>query len=127
LNNTLVSIPNAKVAGDVLDNYSVRQRIWYHPKLTLRYDSTRQQLNDVIAATRDLLVTHEKIQDDPLRVRLTGFGREGFELQVYAYVSTSDYAEYLEVAEELNLGIVDVVAKSGTNFAVPLHMLDVDR
>lgn len=127
LNNTLVSIPNAKVAGDVLDNYSVRQRIWYHPKLTLRYDSTRKQLSDVIAATRDLLVTHEKIQDDPLRVRLTGFGREGFELQVYAYVSTSDYAEYLEIAEELNLGIVDVVAKSGTNFAVPLHMLDVDR
>jgi MscS family membrane protein len=123
----VVSIPNARIAGDVLDNYSVRQRIWYHPKLTLRYDSTRKQLNEVLAASRELLEAHEKVLDDPLRVRLTGFGREGFELDVYAYITTSDYAEFLEIAEELNLGIIDIVAQSGTNFAVPLHMLDDSR
>jgi MscS family membrane protein len=127
LGNTVVSIPNSKVAGDILDNYSVRQRIWYHPKLTLRYDSTRKQLNEVLAATRDLLNSHEKVLDDPARIRLTGFGREGFELDVFAYIGTSDYAEFLEVAEELNLGIIDVVAKSGTTFAVPLHMLDAGQ
>ncbi len=127
LGNTVVSIPNAKIAGGVLDNYSVRQRIWYHPKLTLRYDSTPKQLNEVLTATRDLLDKHERVLDEPLRVRLTGFGREGIELDVYAYVSTSDYAEYLEIAEELNLAIIEVVAKSGTGFAVPMHMLDADR
>ena len=127
LGNTVVSIPNAKIAGGVLDNYSVRQRIWYHPKLTLRYDSTPKQLNEVLTATRDLLDKHERVLDEPLRVRLTGFGREGIELDVYAYVGTSDYAEYLEIAEELNLAIIEVVAKSGTGFAVPMHMLDADR
>jgi len=60
-------------------------------------------------------------------VRLTGFGREGIELDVYAYVSTSDYAEYLEIAEELNLAIIEIVAKSGTRFAVPVRMLEDDR
>lgn len=127
LANTVVSIPNSKVASDSLDNYSVRQRIWYHPKLTLRYDSTSKQLHQVLAAARELLEKHDKIVNDPLRVRLTGFGRQGIELDVYAYVRTSDYAEYLEVAEELNLAIIEIVAKSGTAFAVPFHTLDVDR
>lgn len=127
LNNTVVSIPNAKIAGDVLDNYSARQRIWYHPKLTLRYDSTPKQLNEVLSATRELLDKHEKVLDEALRVRLTGFGRQGIELDVYAYVSTSVYAEYLEVAEELNLAIIGVVAKSGTAFAVPFHTFDAGR
>jgi MscS family membrane protein len=127
LSNTVVSIPNAKIAGDALDNYSVRKRIWYHPRLTLRYDSTPKQLNEVLSATRDLLDKHAKILDQPLRVRLTGFGREGIELDVYAYVSTSDYAEYLEIAEELNLAIIEIVAKSGTRFAVPVRMLEDDR
>lgn len=127
LGNTVVSIPNAKIAGDVLDNYSVRQRIWYHPKLTLRYDSTPAQLNEVLSATRELLDKHESVLDEPLRVRLTGFGREGVELDVYAYVSTSDYAKYLEIAEELNLAIIEVVAKSGTAFAVPFHAFDAER
>ena len=122
--NTVVSIPNAKIAGDILDNYSVRERIWYHPKLILRYDSTPKQLNQVLAAVREMLEKHERVIDDPARVRLTGFGREGFELDVYAYVRTSDYAEFLEIAEELNLGIINIVAKSGTHFAVAIHLLD---
>ncbi len=125
--NTVVSIPNAKIASEVLDNYSVRQRIWYHPKLRLRYDSTSKQVNQVLAATRDLLDKHESVLDDPLRVRLTGFGRQGIELDVYAYIKTSDWAEYLEVGEELNLAIIEVVAKSGTAFAVPVHTFDMDR
>jgi len=58
--NTVVSIPNAKIAGDILDNYSVRQRIWYHPKLRLRYDSTSKQVNEVLAATREILEKHVK-------------------------------------------------------------------
>ena len=127
LGNTVVSIPNAKIAGDVLDNYSVRKRIWYHPKLTLRYNSTPKQLNEVLAATRDLLEAHGKVLDDPLRVRLTGFGKDGFELDIYAYIGTSDYAEYLETAEELNLAIIDFVTKSGTGFAIPNQMLDAGR
>jgi len=127
LSNTVVSIPNAKIAGDILDNYSVRQRIWYHPNITLRYDSKPKQLNAVLVGIREMLEKHERVVDDPLRVRLTGFGREGFEVDVYAYISTSDWAEFLEVAEELNLGVVEIVEKSGTHFAVPIHMLGDDR
>ena len=89
LDNTVVSIPNSKIAGDILDNYSARQRIWYHPKLTLRYGSTAEQLKQVLSATRDLLAAHEKVIDEPLRVRATGFGDEGIELDVFAYVGTS--------------------------------------
>jgi MscS family membrane protein len=127
LGNTVVSIPNAKVASDILDNFSARQQIWYHPRLTLRYDSTSKQLNEVLAKTRELLQKHEKVADNPLRVRLTGFGREGIELDVYAYIHTSDWAEFLEVGEELNLAIVEIVAKSGTAFAVPIHTFEPDR
>ena len=81
----------------------------------------------MLAATREILEKHERVLDDPLRVRLTGFGRLGIELDVYAYIGTSDYAEYLEVAEELNLAIIEVVASSGTAFAVPIHTFDMDR
>ncbi len=81
----------------------------------------------MLAATRDLLEAHWKVLDDPLRVRLTGFGKDGFELDIYAYIGTSDYAEYLETAEELNLAIIDVVTKSGTGFAIPNQMLGASR
>ena len=119
LSNTLVSIPNSSLAGDILDNYSVRDSIWYNPKITLRFDSTSEQLNTILANTRDVLTNHEMVLDDSLRVRLTGFAEHGLEIRVHAYISTSDYAEYLSVAEELNLSIIDIVTKSGTSFTIP--------
>jgi len=123
LGKTVVSIPNAKIAGDILDNYSVRKHIWYHPRLTLRYDSTPRQLSEILTATRDLLSTHEKVLDESLRVRLTGFSREGIKLDIHAYIGTTDYAEFLEIAEELNLATIEIVTKSGTGFAIPGFMV----
>jgi len=123
LGKTVVSIPNAKIAGDILDNYSVRKHIWYHPRLTLRYNSTPRQLNEILTATRDLLSTHEKVLDESLRVRLTGFSREGITLDIHAYIDTTDYAEFLEIAEDLNLATIEIVTKSGTGFAIPGFML----
>jgi MscS family membrane protein len=118
--NTVVSIPNAKIAGDILHNYSVRKRIWFHPKLTLRYDSTAEQLDEILTGIREFLIAHDKVLEEPCRVRLTGFGKNGIELDVYAYIGTSNYAEYLEMAEELNLSIIEIITKSGTEFAVPV-------
>lgn len=124
LGNTVVSIPNAKIAGDVLNNISARKQIWYHPRLPLRYDATAEQLRRVIAAIKSFLVDHERVAEEQCRVRLTGFGQEGFEIDVHAYICTTDFAEYLEIAEVLNLGIVDIITESGTEFAVPFRGMD---
>jgi MscS family membrane protein len=123
LGNTVVSIPNAKIAGDALDNYSARRSIWYHPKLTLRFDSTAEQLREVLTEIREYLISHEKVVEDPCRVRLTGFGKYGIELDVYAYVRTTVWADYLEIAEELNLSIIEIITRSGTEFAVPIQSM----
>jgi MscS family membrane protein len=119
LGNTVVSIPNAKIAGDVLDNYSVRQNIWYNPTLILRYDSTAEQLRQIVSEIEEFLIAHDKVVEDPCRVRVAGFGKAGIELEVYAYIKTSDYAEYMEIAEQLNLSVIEIITRSDTEFAVP--------
>ena len=47
------------------------------------------------------------------------FGEASLDLDVFAYVDTRDHAEYLEVAEELNVHIMRIVAKAGACFAMP--------
>jgi MscS family membrane protein len=53
------------------------------------------------------------------RVRFIQFGSYSLDLDVYAYLDTSDYAESLEIAEDLNLRIMDIVDEAGTAFAFP--------
>jgi MscS family membrane protein len=38
---------------------------------------------------------------------------------VFVYVQSEDYNEFLAIAEDLNLRIMDIVAESGTGFAFP--------
>jgi len=119
LENTIVAIPNAKVAGEHIDNFSMRQKIWYHPILRLRYDTTSEQLRKVVDRVQSLLEEHPRVISEDATVRLVGFGKYGIEVGVRAYLSTTTYAEFLAIAEDLNFAVMDIVTACGSSFAVP--------
>jgi MscS family membrane protein len=119
LDNTVVAIPNAKIATAEIDNISMRRKIWYHPVLKLRYDSTPEQIQEVLDKTRELLNGHDKVMEDA-NVRLTGVGDYAVEVGVRAYIATTTFDEFLAIAEELNLAIMNIVAGSGATFSSPV-------
>lgn len=51
---------------------------------------------------------------------MTNIGPEGFDIQIHAYVRTPDYAEYLQIAEQLNVEITEIIFRAGAEFAVPM-------
>jgi MscS family membrane protein len=119
LANTVISIPNAKLASEAIDNFSVRQKILYNPTLRLRIDTNREQLDKVLKDVRELLASHEKIVKDNPRIRFQRIGKDVLELVVFAYTDTRTFPDYLEVAEDLNIKILDIVARAGTTLALP--------
>jgi MscS family membrane protein len=119
LERTVVTIPNAQFSTLQLDNYAKRDRFWYHPTIGLRYETTPDQIRYILVETRKLLYAHPRVDHDPARVRFTGFAAYALNLEIFAYVHAADFGEFLEVAEDLNLRIMDVVAAAGSGFAFP--------
>lgn len=117
LDRTVVSIPNAEFANIHLENFSLRDKIWYHPRIRLRKETTPDQIRYILVQIRTMLYGHPKVHPDPARIRFAEFGESSLDLDVFAYVEVSDYGEFLEVAEDLNLRIMDIVAQSGSRFA----------
>ena len=66
-----------------------------------------------------MLYAHPKVDSASARIRFVGFGNSSLDLEVFSYVTVTDYGEYLEVAEDLNLRIMDIVAAAGSSFALP--------
>jgi len=116
---TVVSVPNAEFVNLHLDNLARRDSFWFHPKLGLRYETTPDQLRYVLVEIRKLLYGHPRVENEGARIRFTGFGDFSLDLEVYAYVGAAGYPEFLEVAEDLNLRIIDIVEAAGTSFAFP--------
>jgi MscS family membrane protein len=127
LDRTVVHVPNAAFADLQLENFADREKVWYHPQLRLRCDTTPDQVRYILVEVRKMLYAHPKVDPDPARVRFTGIGTDALLLDVFAYVPTRDYNEYLEIAEDLNLRIMDLIAEAGTGLAVPTQSVFVEK
>ena len=126
LAHTLVAIPNHRLVNEPIDNISARGNIWYHPILRLRYDTTPEQLRQVLEDIRELLSSHEQVLQDNHRVRFKEFAKHAMQIEVFAYLTTTDWAEFLELAEEINIRIVEIVSEAGASLFMPSGTLYVE-
>jgi MscS family membrane protein len=119
LDDSIVSVPNNEFSKLHVEDLGMRTKIWYHPRIRLRYETTPEQLRCILVEIRRILYAHPRVLPDPARVRFVGFGDWSLDLDVFAYLDTTDYGEYLEIAEDLSLRIMDAVGQAGSRFAFP--------
>jgi MscS family membrane protein len=119
LKRTVVSVPNGQLAAISLENFAMRDKIWFHHTLHLRYETTTDQLRYILAEIRKMLYEHSKIETVSARVRFTGFGSASLNLEVFAYVLETEYEVYLSIQEDLLLRIMDIIEASGSGLAFP--------
>jgi MscS family membrane protein len=119
LDRTIVTVPNAEFSSTQIENYAVRDRMRLFTMIGVRYETTPDQLRYLLAELRSMLLAHPKVTPDPARVRFVGFGAYSLDLEVFAYVSTSDWNEFLHIREDIYLRVMDIVERSGTGFAFP--------
>lgn len=127
LDRTVVSVPNGQFAALTLENFTQRDRIWLHTTLGLRYETSPDQLRYVLVEVRKMLYAHPKVDRDPSRIRFVALGAYSLDLEIFAYVRTADYDEFLAVQEDIYLRIIDIVAASGAGFAFPSQTTYIAR
>lgn len=114
LDRTLIHVPNAKLAEMEIENISEREKIRFKADIRLEYGTSSEQLKAIIADITSMLEQHDNVDESPLRVTFQGFGLHGLQVNVFAYVGTTSYPTYQLVAEELHLGIMDIVVNHGS-------------
>ncbi|WP_242693321.1 mechanosensitive ion channel family protein [Sabulibacter ruber] len=124
---TVVTIPNGDFSSQRIENYAHRDRVWFHPTFGIRCDTTPEQIRYLLVELRSILYAHPKIDPESARVRFVGIGASAFNLEVFSYVMTADYNEFLEIQEDLLLRMMDVVEASGTGFAYPSQTIYLGR
>ena len=119
MGRTVISIPNADMAIQSIENFAARDKILFNHTLTLRHETTADQLRFVLAGARTLLYQHPRVEQATARVRLLRFTPTGLDVELFAYVTTTDFEEFLAVQEDLLLRLMDTVEAGGTALAVP--------
>jgi MscS family membrane protein len=110
---TLTTIPNAELAKIPIVNFSLRDRVLIQTVIGLRCETKPAQVRQVLLHLRELLLRHPRIDRDTVRVRLIGFESSSFKVELFAYVTTREWEEFLGIREDILLQVMEVIDQGG--------------
>lgn len=112
LDDSLVIIPNGKLADSTIDNLGMRRRRSFTGKITVTAGSTPEKLQSF---TQAILA---RIAEDPLfdpyaEVNIAGITAAGVDIEMFAFLNTLDGAEFRAAAHRLYLDIMKLAEAQG--------------
>jgi MscS family membrane protein len=116
---TVVSIPNGQLATMNIENFTLRDKFWFHPTVSLQHDTTSQQMTVTLGELRKLLEQHPKVEPGTHRVSFFRLGSSSQDIEIFAYVFAANYNEFMKTQESLLLQILSVVEAAGASIALP--------
>jgi MscS family membrane protein len=119
LDRTLITVQNGDFVQMQITNFTRRDSNLFNPTIGLLYETTTDQLKNIIEQSRELLMTHPQIKSESVRVTFRQYGAYALDLELWAYAIPSAWPEFLVVQEDLLMKLRIIVEQNGSGFAFP--------
>jgi len=118
-NKTLITVPNSVVANWAVNNWSAMPKRRVKMTVHLAPQTAPGLIESALAKIREFLNRHSTIdQTEPRLAYFNDFGENALSLLVDYFTTTTDYAQYLAVREEVNLALTRIFEELGIKFAI---------
>jgi len=123
---TVISIPNAVLANEVIDNFSRMPKRRVKQVIGVTYETSPETMGAIVSALREMLRGHEDVHQDFILVNWTDFGSSSLDILVYYFTKTTNWLEFMEVRQGINMKIAAIVRDHGSSVAFPTRTLHLD-
>jgi len=120
-------IPNGQLATMTIENLGLRDQILFKHVIGVKYGMEPSEMTALLEELRLLLAKDARVAVEGQRAQFLKFGTYSLDIELFAYVLTNDYAEFLRIQEELLLGVMMIVRKHDSEFAFPSQTLYVEK
>lgn len=129
LDRSVVSIPNAKVAENGVENFSLRDQFFLHQVLTLKFDTRHDVIKKIVDQVSQELRSHPNIDQSTARVTLINLTLSGPQIELFAYFHKqgADWAEFLIHQQQILLNTMSAIADAGASLTSPVAMLQLEK
>ena len=126
MDRTMLVVPNSVFSSQEIENYSRRDRIRYFRRFRLQLTGA-DQLRFILVELRKVLLAHPEVLQDTVSVRFEDIQDSNAILRLDAGVDTTDFQEFLAVAEDINLRVVDIAQNAGAIFCGPGQLVQLSE
>lgn len=119
----VVTVPNAKLVGGAITNYSRMGKRKADITLTLHPDTTARQIQTCVQKIRAMFQTENGVEHESAIIAFNGMGEYGYRLMLYFYTETTDWYEYLKSCETVYYDVMEVLRKENVRLAFPVPVV----
>ncbi|MFO7724598.1 MAG: mechanosensitive ion channel family protein [Oceanipulchritudo sp.] len=123
---TVISIPNAVLANEMIDNFSRMPKRRVKQVVGVTYGTPPDTMGEIVAAIRAMLGEDEGVNQEFILVNWTDFGSSSLDILVYYFTATTKWLEYMEIRQRINMKIATIVADHGSSVAFPTRTLHLE-
>ncbi len=123
----LVSVPNAVIANSAITNWSKMGKRRIKMRLGLTYSTNTSQMKNILKELREMLKNHPDVHKKTIMVHFDEFQDSSLSLFCYFFTTTTAWAEYLKVKEDVNLKMMKIIEQNGAGFAFPSQSIYIEN
>lgn len=124
---SLVVMPNSTFSDNPITNHSSRPIRRVTMTVGLSYDTTPDQMNQFLSSVRELLQSHEGIDQGFHFAHFTEFNESTLDVQIYCFTKTTNWVEHLRIREDLQLRIMKIVEDQKLEIAFRTQTLHIKQ
>ena len=122
LDQSLLVVPNGLLSQMQFENFGPRQKCLLNQHFSLRIETHAEQLRLVLDRVQSMLDQQPAIETGTPRIRVASFAGASFDLELWAYVKTADWAAFTAIRQEVILKIAEIIEAAGTRLAAPTQL-----
>ncbi len=125
--NSLVYVPNGKLADSTIDNHGLRRyrRFFFHIAVT--YDTPPDLIEVFVQGLRRIVENHPKTRKDFYIVELNDMGDFSLKIIFYIFFEVPTWGEELKSRHEVLIEIIRLAQKLGVRFAFPTQTMHMEN
>ena len=123
LDQNLLVVPNSMLAQMQFQNMKARPKLLISQNFSLRIETRAEQLRFVLDRVQRMLDEHPWVEPGTSRIRVDDVSNAAFNMELWAYIKTGDWAQLTGIRQDVILKIVEIIEASGTQLAAPTRLM----
>lgn len=124
--NSLMYVPNGKIADSILDNHGLRQYRRFYTTLTITYDTPPALIDEFVKGLREIVMAHPNTRKDGYHIYFNNLSSFSQDVMFYIFFEVPSWAEELQARHEILVQIVKLANSIGVRFAFPTQTLHME-
>ncbi|MEK2646105.1 mechanosensitive ion channel family protein [Bdellovibrio sp. BCCA] len=117
--NSVITIPNAMMAKETIDNMGIRPARRIRQILGLTYETPPEKIEQFCEQVRYLITKHPKVNPETVTVRFNNYNASSLDVLVNFHLEVFTGAEELEHQQAIFIEILKIAAGLKVDFAYP--------